>query len=151
MPGRFTGRRVHEGQHVRRIHRQPILAECPGEVPRCLERGHGGGSVAGRSQEPTTLQQRADADAIVGWMVGIHVVQDRVAFVEAVLEPERACQLRPCLVGGDGIAVGPGGLDHRAETCLRCGRIVVVPEVVERGHRRHRSAGRSGQWTVSAR
>ena len=76
----------------------------------------------------------ADADAIVGRVVGVDLVEDRVTRVESVLQPQRTGQLRAGLIGGRRVAAGLGCLDGRAEPCFGGGRIVVVPEVVERGH-----------------
>ena len=142
MPGRLAGRRVHEGQHVGGVHGQPVLAERPGQLPGRLERRHRGGGVAARAQQPAPLEAGPDADAILGRVVGVDPVEDRVALVEPVLEPERPRQLGTRLVGRHGVAVGLGGFDRHAEARLGGGRVVEVPEVVERGHPRM-LAGRS--------
>jgi hypothetical protein len=67
-------------------------------------------------------------------VVGIDPVEGFVRFIESAPEPERAGQLRAGLVGRRRVAAGLGGLDRRAEPCLRGRRIVVVPEIVEPVH-----------------
>ena len=86
-------------------------------------------------------------------MVGVDAVQDDVALEEAVLEPQRARQLRARLVGRGRVTIGLGDLDGGPEAGLGGGRIVEVPELVERGHGLHAS-GRSqaiGRWSIRLR
>ena len=118
MPGIGAGRRVDDGQHVRLVHRQPVLAEGGSQLPRrdeWLERRHW---IATRPAQPSPLEQRADTHPRRGSAAGVNGVEDGVPPVEAGLEPQRPRQLRQRLVGAGGVAGKGGGLDGGPKASL---------------------------------
>ena len=123
--------RLDDRQHVRRVHRQPVLAEGGSQLPRRGERLDRRHSIATRPAQPAPLEQRPHPDPTGPGVTPLHGIQHGVSLVDASLEPQRTCQLRQRLVGPGGVAGLGGGLDRGPEASLGGGRVVEVPEVIQ--------------------
>ncbi len=132
MPGRFPGRGVDDGEHVGSIDGQAVLTERAGQRPGALEGRDRGRRITTRSKQAASLQQAADADAIVGRMLGVDAIQLGVPVWEATLEAQRSCQLGARLGSPIGVSGSVELRESGSESSLGGGRVVVVPEVVER-------------------